>query len=807
MKRLVAWCLLAGLAGSPAGAQEEPVEVRRAEPVSPAAPATEVRRAEAATAEFPSVDATDGTEAIRAGPTNIVDPVRQAFAQGNAFYAQKMHDLAVPEYRRFLAASAPGLDRQAALFRLGESLRALDRGGEAAAAYRQLLAEFNTGDFIGPAAYRLGEKEYEAREFEAAAQSFRVAAHHVRDPKLRLASKFFEGRSLDAAGRRIEALSAYREVASQREDNPYRDRAIFDLADADARAGLPDAALRQFRQLAESAQSPVIRLGAMVKAGLLGIDQRDFEAARPLLEAAAAQPEQANWQAAARAGLVRLEYEAENYEAAAARADEFLPQLPSETRPEVLLLAANARRQLGDQARALALYDRLAAEFPASAAAREAGFHRLVSLVAQGDERALAQIEVFLLAAPGDEERAKAELLKAELLFGQDRFAEAAALYEKAAVARGTERYRADALYKLAWCRLQERKYDEAVSVLTRFIMQHPRHPQIAPAYAQRALAQLQTGDQAGALADFESIINRHRGAREREDAMLQRALLLGNMGRTAEMAAAFERLLAEYPESGAAAQAQFWIGYTAAEGKKHREAIGPLEQARELDPAKYGERATLRLLLSHYHLEDRAATAREARRLGADKSPREVRSWLGRAALAGGDHAEAVEFLAPLAAAEPEDRELNLALAEAQVRGGRHGEARELFGRLLPKLHEPKMKAQAHLLYSEALVGLGEGEAAKEQAEEAQRLQPEGRLNAEARLANGRALLAQRRYEDAARAFMAVALLYDEKDLTPRALLFAEQAYTAAGSEAEATQAREERERRYPEFQPPASS
>ena len=791
---------------------QENVEVRVAEPVT-AAPAPEVRRAEpvapagAATA-LPAVDPTDGTEAIRAAPSNLADdPARRAFEQANAFYGQKMHDLAVPKYQEFLATAPRGIDRQAAWFRLGECRRAEKRTAEAAAAYRQLLSEFNSGEFLGPAAYRLGEIQFGGRDFDGAAASFRLAAHHVRDAKLRLAAKFFEGRALQAANRTAEALSAYREVAAQKENNPYRERAVFDLAEADARAGLTDSALRQLRGLAETAQNPVIRTSAAVKAGLLAIDQRDFETARPLLEMGAANQELANWRAAAQAGLVRLEYESENYPAAAKLADEILPLLPAEAQPGVLLLAANARRQMGEQARALALYDRLVVDYPGSTAARDAGFHRLVSLVAQQDPRSVAQIEAFLQSSSSEDQRAKAELLKAELLFGQDRFAEAAELYRKASTARGTERYRPDALYKLAWCQLQAKAYDDAVEVLTRFLLQYPRHPLAGSAYAQRAVAQLETGDQVAALADFEAVIDRYRDAKEREDAMTQRALLLGNLQRPAEMAAGFERLLAEYPGTKAGAQAHFWIGYAASDAGQHREAIAPLEKARELDPGKYGERATLRLLLSHYQRQDRAATGREAKTLGPEKAPAEVREWLGMTALDAGDHATAAEFLAPLAGLDGATPELRMSLAQAQLGAGQNEAARATLDNLLPKVHEPRVKARAHLIMADVLIALRDGAAAKAQAEEAQRLQPEGRLNAEARLANGRALFAQDKFDDAARAFMAVALLYDEKDLTPQALVLAEQAYRRADNTGDADRAREELQRRYPDFKPPVPS
>ena len=825
--------LLFLLATAGSVAAQDPFEVRRAEPVSPPMVEPEVRRAEPVApgvpvavpvappgvrnvptapavpaAALPASDPGAGLEEFRAAPsTGVLDGPSQIFTQANAFYAKKMHDMAAAKYREFLQTGRVGPDREAALFRLGESLRALTRPSEAAVCYRQLLAENKVGDFLGPAAYRLGEIQYAARDYDGAAESFRISAMQVRDPKLRLASRFFEGRSLDGAGRKSEALSAYRDVAAQKEDNPYRERAIFDLAEADARAGLTDSAYRQFRSLADTALNPSVRMASAVKAGLLAIDNKEFAQARPLLEAAATNQEVAAWNAAARAGLVRLDYESENYEGAAKRAAEILPNLPPESRPEVLLLAANARRQLGQQVEALALYDQLATEFPGSASAREARFHRLVSLVAQKDERAMGQIDAFLASAPDSAERAKAALLKAELLFAQNQFSEAAKLYEQAASSSGADKYRADALYKLAWCRMQEKKYDQAVQALTRFLLQYPRHPMVATAYAQRAMANLQTGDQTSALADFEAIIERNRGAKEREAAMVQRALLLGNLQRSAEMVAAFERLLAEYPETKSAAQANYWIGYVALENKKYKDAIAPLEKARTADAKEYGEKATLRLLLSYYYLEDREAALREARALGAGKTPAEVRNWLGLASLEAGDYAAAAEFLAPLASAGDASDEVRLALARAQIGAGDMAGAKVTLEKLLPRVHEPKAKAQVHLLLADALIGLKQGEQAKQQAEEALRLQPEGRINAQARLANGRALLAQDRFDDAARAFMAVALLYDDKDLSPQALNLAEQAYRRANNATDAERAREELQRRYPDFKAPASS
>ena len=806
-----------------AAAQTEP-EVRRAEPVgavpaalpvaAPAEPVTPVAvPALPAIPPVPPAPAMAAPEAVPAGeirmlPSGVVaDPLMALFEEGNGFYAQKMYDLAVPKYEQFLAQRSAGAERQAALFRLAESLRALKRNTEALAAFQSLVTEFRTGEFLGPGAYRLGEMQYAAQNYDAAAEAFRTAAHHVRDAKLRLVAKFYEGRALDGANRKLEALSAYRDVAAEESDNPYRERALFELADADARAGLTDGAFRQFSKLAGTAKNPAVRAGASVKAGLLAIDAKDYTAARPLLESAAAMKELSAWRVAAGIGLLRLDYEEDNYAAVAARADQLINEASGGSRADILLLAANARRQLGEHAKALSLYDRLVAAYPDSAAAKEAGFHRLVSLVSQNDPRSEAQIDSFLANAANPADRARASLLKAEMLFERKDYENAEKLYVTGTRDPDMGKYRADALYKLAWCRLQQKKYDSAVATLTEFLGQYPRAPQVSAAFMQRALAQLQTGQMEEALNDFGAIIEKQKDAPERESAMLQRALVLGKLNRSAEMSEAFARLLAEYPETKAAGQANFWTGYAAFDAKKYREAVPALEAARKLDAAKYGERASVRLLLAHYYLEDRAAAAKEARALGAEKSPAEVRQWLGLSALEAGDFAEAREFLEPLGTAEEADNELRFSLASAQAGAKDPAAARATLDKLLPRLHEPKEKAKAHLMLAGALIDAGDGEAAKTQAEEALRLQPEGRVNAEARLVNGRALFAQNRYDDAARAFMAIALLYDEKDLTPEALVLAEESYRRAQNIPDAERAREELQRRYPDYKPPAQS
>ncbi len=77
--------------------------------------------------------------------------------------------------------------------------------------------------------------------------------------------------------------------------------------------------------------------------------------------------------------------------------------------------------------------------------------------------------------------------------------------------------------------------------------------------------------------------------------------------------------------------------------------------------------------------------------------------------------------------------------------------------------------------------------------AEEAMLLQPEGAVNAEARLLSGDILASKQDYNAAAKAFVTVAVLNDDDLLARKALTKAAEAYRKAGNVAEAQKTLEE--------------
>ena len=85
--------------------------------------------------------------------------------------------------------------------------------------------------------------------------------------------------------------------------------------------------------------------------------------------------------------------------------------------------------------------------------------------------------------------------------------------------------------------------------------------------------------------------------------------------------------------------------------------------------------------------------------------------------------------------------------------------------------------------------------------------LQPEGPINAEARILSGDILAGKQDYTSAAKAYMTVALLNDDDALVRKSLTRAADAYRRAGNLPESQKTLEELHKRFPDAPVPASA
>lgn len=725
----------------------------------------------------------------------------------DSYYAKKQYDMAAPEYEKYLGLYKNAPDTAAALFRLGECYRHIGNTNAAKSSYITLLTNYGTGEFIGPAAYRLADLYYQDKSYRDALNLYRKASVRLTEPTVANGAKFFTGRCLEALGQRMEARAAYEELVGIPKDNPFYDASRLSLALLLKDGGRTAEALKQIQALAKQTENPDLKLEATVRSGLwsLELDPPQIQPAENEFKAALALPGKGYWKDLAQLGLVRILADQGKYPQVLEAYEKFGKDISVDVKPEFMVLAATALRQTGKIPEALSLYNEISTQYPGSVFDKEAQYERLRTMYSTNDPALVAEIDKYLQANPEAQKRDEALLMKAEVLFKKEDYESAMQIYSTLELSRQlTGNRKAEAQFRLAVCQLQTKNTDQAIKTFSSFINGYPTHKLQPFALLQRGMAYQSLKNLTGALKDYETILKNFPKVPQRELALQQQALIQGQQGNNSAMALSFKQLLKEFPDTAAKAQANYWIGWAAFEVKNYKEAMAPLDEARKIDKEQYADKAGIRVLLSAYYLEDKTATAREVDRYakeGKTKVPVEILRWLGRIFHEGGANESAEKYLLMLTPRDEVMPDDFLLLGQSQLEIPKFQPAAESLQTYLKSTKLPVPRCRGLLLLAEAQKGLGSLDAAQKSVDEALTLQPEGEWSGRARIEAGDIQMARRNFEEAAKVYESVAVIIDDPEVTPVALEKAIAAYRAAGKIPEADKLLNKLKSRYPEY------
>ncbi len=793
----------------------EPQRVERAIPVAPAErvePARPVPSVpERSFQESPPPLPEPGAGEIRVAPTqsepSIVGtpPDKVQFDAANELYRIEEWPQAIAAYDLLMRNFPDTPYREAALYRSGSAYRKLGQDRVARTYFLTLLREFTVGEFVGPAAYRLAEQYFEEKDYPEAMRLFRLAAGRIETPELKLAARFFQARCAQLTGRDVEAGELFEQVAEAPDPNPYREYSLITLARMASDRGRKDEALRIYQKISSTSKDANLKAEATVKAAVTALELGQLDLAEKLFARSLELPGIGSYRELAIAGRLRTLYDAKRYSEVVSLVEQ-IDTIKSDTlAPDALLLGANAARQAGRADLAAALYNRLATDFPATPQANEARFQRLVGLYNSRDPSLPDALDDFIASESDPVQKAQARLMKGELHYLAGEFDKAIAEYESLSGGVLPERFVPEMLFKLGWCYAQKKDLPKAIDTLTTFLTQYPKHALAPAAIAQRALCLREAKRYQEALADFNYLIATYPKAPERELALVEKGLLHGQVDDIPNMVVNLRQVLKEYPQSREAARVNYWLGWAAFEQKDYKAAVAPLRAARDANPKDYGARATLRLILSLFYLEDVNEVAAEVTKYQPGENdplvPHSIYRWLGQQLHDRGDYQRGADFLSKITSLENvATAEDWLFLARCKVQLGAWNEALSSVEAGLKLAGEPEAKARLMLERGRAETGLQQYDLALKSIAEVLTIAPEGPLNAEGLILQGDVEVARGAFEEAAKAYVRVALLFDDPAITPRALEKAYVCYKTLGNDAEAKRVLNDLKTRFPE-------
>ena len=732
-------------------------------------------------------------------------------------FARKMYDLAAPEFQKYLEDYPGASGRAQAYMLLGECYRNLNKSSNARTAFQKVLNDYPESEFAGPAAYALAVMAFGQKNYADALPLFHRSTTKSKDSAVALSAHYFEARCLEALDKKDEALDIYQQVAEAKNPNPYREDARETAARIALTRGRKPDALRQYEALSNETQKPALKAEVTVRAGLIAldliqasngkIDKAMADKAMALLQKGRSLNEAGKWRSLAQMGIVRLQFQTEQFAALIDGYKKVLPQLTEEMRPEAMLVAANSQRQLGHAKEAEALYAEIIQKYPNREEAKDAAFERLLNIYSSDPSTLPPEVDAYLATNPTAERADQAKFFKAEALYKQQNYPRAAPIFSELRASQLSPKLRAEAAYQLGSCYLQMKDVNGIVEAFGFFVQAFPDSPLAPTAYARRAETFEADKNYDGALSDWNTIVGKYSGAREREEALQHKALLLGQQQNPKGMSETFRQLLKEFPKTPAAAMAHYYIGKSAFELKDYKTALNSLNTARQLDKEHYYVPATIRIISSHFGLHDRAATTREVDGFLASNAqgtiPAEILEWLGIEFYNEKKFDAAVKYLGVLGKIDnpPVKPDFWFYLGDAAARQQKYEEAENALGKYLQISTDAAGKARVLLKLGDIKIAAHKPDDAQKIAEQIMVLQPEGQVNAQARLLAGDVEFERGKFDEAGRAFMSVALLYDDPAVTPRALKKAAASYQRAGKADEADKAARQLKEKYPNY------
>lgn len=740
---------------------------------------------------------------------------RQANNLNDQVSRMQAYQRLIPRLRAYVENFPNHANTPAATYYLGECYYHSGNINEGKRIFHSVVNRFKKGRYVALASNRLGYDAMSNKKYAQAAIYFGRVANLSTNAQERFRGRYQEAGCLRLAGKNREAMRAYNQI-EQAENAPavYREHARLRLGYLYRTLKQPEKALVKFESLLMPGVEESMQVEASLQAGLLSLDLKKTEEANRYLKSVLSSA-QDKFKPRAQAALMSLMYEKKNYQGVLNALQNGNYPGSKSMESAKYLLAGRSAYKLSRFHEAIKLLAKAERQLPGSQQAFDAAYFRLLCFFKIEGANIPMQVDVFLeihqKRYPRHERVHKALLMKAETLYDQRKFREAAGAYNQIESSLVGEKNIANLLFKRAWCLSESGDHNGAVRNFTNFINKAEEDPRMPKAIARRAESFQALGDRVSAMKDYDMLIKRYPKEKLAALAWQNTARIRKKDQDYQDMIRRYREMLKGFPSlrKGTLANAHYWIGWGEYQLKNYEKAIAPLQKSRELAPEEYGFNASMLTVYSAFAMKDKTSledAIQEVRKLGkGSKIQPAVYRWLGVQCFNAGEMKKAERFLTlGVTPVEPLETPKIFwkMLGKARVETGKYERALEAINNYLAVVQEPFSKVEALLDQSEAYLGLNKLADAQKSAEEGLALRPKGKVNAELRVNLGDIAYSKKDYGTAAGHYVVVVQIFpDDKDLRPEALFKSYQALNKKGDAKEAQRYLDLLNREFPKY------
>ena len=725
---------------------------------------------------------------------------KQLYRQANATkdHASRVqaYQQAAPRLEGYINRFPNHANTAAAMYYLGECYYQSGFLNEAKGMLHRVVTRYKTGRYVALASNRLGYDAFTNKKYNQAAIYFGRVATMATTADERFRGRYQEASCYRYSGQTERAIKSYALIESA-EGAPvvYRENSKLRLGYLYFGKKDLTKALSEFSSLVKPGVASNIRMDAALNAGLISLQLKKIDDAEGYLKSVLLGKEE-KFKPRAQAALMNSMYTGKNYQGVFDVMKRRNYKGKAATEAIKYTLAGRSAYQLKKYNDAILFFAKAESQLPLSREAFEAAYFRLLCFFnikgANIPKQVDAFLEVYQPRFPGQSKIHKALLMKAETLFDEGKFREAAAAYNQIKPDLVGTDNQADLLFKRGWCLSESGDHNGAVRSFSDFLKMSPDSERSPVAIARRGKSYLALGDRGGAMRDFDLLIQRFPQNKLAALAWQNSARIKKDAQDYPDMIHRYESMMISFPKLRVEtiANAHYWIGWGNYQTKEFAKAVPSLEKAIKLKPDEYGPKAQMLLIYCSYAMKDKARLQLAVDAVRAENKERKIQApiyrWLGVQCYNGGEMKDSERYLT--LGTTPEDpRQTPKAfwkmLGNARVKIGKNKEALVAIAHFLDVVEEPFWKAETLLDQAKAYLGLSKLDEAKTSAEDGLKLRPKGRINAELRLVLGDIAYSAKDYAQAAASYVVVVEFQgNDKDLRPEALYKAYQSLTKKG-------------------------
>lgn len=721
---------------------------------------------------------------------------KNAYTTLNALYLSKQYSAALENIQTYLLIFPKSERRDEILYKLGDTHRQLNQPEQALTIFSKLLTEYPNTPYRPYALLR----QAELQPIEESLPLLQEIIQTAPNPGLRLNAQFQTVQLLQKLNRAPETIPYLETLTQTTTNNPYQAYAHLALGIWHQNQNNLTDALDHYRQALTLADTPALRGEAGVRAGSMALSLKQEKEAVALFETVRRLEIPDTWRQLAHLGLLRAQYLSQDY-LAVIETYNALHQIFSkeneenkENREEIYYYLANAFRFTNKNKLALQTYETLLNQNKnqKNPYRQAAQYERLLILASEAKSTFSQEANSFLKNYPKSNESQTIRYLLAETLFQQKKWAEAVPLFEIIAKEGQPKSFLEKTYYQLAWSYLLLSQDSQAVETFDSFLQHYPKTLFASESLWQSSLAHERLNQLDLALTNLEQILKNFPNALETEKVLLRKGIILNQQQKWSESRQILSGYLDQYPKSTNAPTAQFYRGLAAFEQKDYPSTLLDLSQIRNALPEFYTP-STERLLLATYSLNqfDKANDYLQ----DLDQSTK-TSSWTPSPELLFGlgqfQQKQKKWAQAEILFERAEKNASSNLKQQAQLNRGLVQLEQKKFLQAVKTL-EPLQKIKTLqnpdllLPLAQAYLGAEQLPFASQLAEQIMLNYPEGDFNANARLVLAEVLMRQKQFNEAAKYYTSVTLLYDDTNLTLIALKQAAEAYRQAGNLEEA--------------------